>query len=109
MLYSDPESPESVRACEIHDAQGRIDPYGPFITSSEFYKTRAELLNGYRHHLPTGLSAVTPYVIAFVDEPAALQLMIDPLYNAGPFRLAHPDYQVSNILFDDEFNITGLG
>jgi hypothetical protein len=58
--------------------------------------------------LPDGLSARTPHVIAPADEPAAVQLMVDPLYDYGPFRLTHPDFQISNFLFDHAFNVTGL-
>jgi hypothetical protein len=29
-------------------------------------------------------------------------------FNHGPFRLHHPDIGANNLLFDDEFNITGL-
>jgi len=43
-----------------------------------------------------------------MDEPAAVQSMIDPLYEHGPFRLAHPDFQISNFLFDSNYNITGI-
>jgi isoamyl acetate esterase len=111
MLYPDPESQDNdnVKVGAIYDSLYRLDPYGPFSTSSEFYKIRAELLNEYRrHHLPNGLSARTPHVIAPVDEPDTIKFLVDPLYDHGPFRLAHPDFQISNFLFDDEFNITGL-
>jgi hypothetical protein len=43
-----------------------------------------------------------------VDEPDAVKFIVDPCYNHSPFRLAHPDFQISNFLFDNEFNITGL-
>jgi hypothetical protein len=31
-----------------------------------------------------------------------------PRARLGPFYFIHPDHQISNILFDDEFNITAL-
>jgi hypothetical protein len=109
MLFPDRENPDGLTVGPIYDPLRRIRPYGPFTTSSDFYKTRAELLNDYRKlHFPNGLSPVTTHVISPVDEPAALQSMVNPVYDRGPFCLAHPDFQISNFLFDDEFNITGL-
>jgi isoamyl acetate esterase len=109
MLFPDPQNPDGVTVGPIYDPLHRLHPYGPFTTSSNFYKTRAELLNEYRQlHFPNGLSPITTHVVSPADEPAALLLMTDPMYNHGPFYLAHPDFQISNFLFDNEFNITGL-
>lgn len=109
MLFPVPESQENVKVGPIYDSLHRLEPYGPFSTSSEFYRIRAEMLNEYRqHHLPNGLAARTTHVIAPADEPEAVKFLVDPLYDHGPFRLAHPDFQISNFLFDNEFNITGL-
>ena len=109
MLFPDPQSPRGVKVGPIYDSSRRFDCYGPFTTSLDFYKTRAELLNEYRlRHFKNGISATTAHVIAPKDEPEAIQWLIDPSFNRGPFRLTHPDFQISNFLFDDTFNITGL-
>jgi len=109
MLFPDPQRPYGVKVGPIYDASRRFDCYGPFTTSYDFYTTRAKLLNEFRrHHFKTGISATTAHVIAPKDEPEAIEWLVDPSYNFGPFHLAHPDFQISNFLFDDSFNITGL-
>ncbi len=39
---------------------------------------------------------------------AAVPLLICPELRRGPFPLYHPDFHFKNILFDDDFNITGV-
>ena len=93
----------------IYDSLHQLNPYGSFSTSSEFYKIRAELLNKYwRQHLSDSSPAWTLHTIAPADEPVTVQLMIDLLYDHGPFRLAYLNFQLSNFFFDHEFNVTGL-
>jgi hypothetical protein len=108
MLYPMATSDGGKRVCvgPIYDQHHRLKPYGPFSTSLEFYRTRSELLNEHRRKSNT--SAASMQIIAHEDEPDAIRHLVDPNRNRGPFYLAHPDFQVSNFLFDDDFNITAL-
>jgi hypothetical protein len=91
---------------QIYDQHYRVAPYGPFKGSFEFYHTRWRLLNEFykAKEPPTNVANV----IEDTMMPAAMQHLIDQRTAAGPFFLAHPDYQISNFLFDDEYNITAL-
>ena len=40
--------------------------------------------------------------------PVALRSLVDERTINGPFHLAHPDFQISNFLFDEEYTITAL-
>jgi hypothetical protein len=44
------------------------------------------------------LAARTPHVSAPTDEPDMVKSMVDPLYNHGPFRLVHLDFQILNLI-----------
>jgi len=102
-----PSRDNGVEIGVMHDQHFRLPPYGPFTTSLEFYQARAKMLAEFKakqepkvkvHH-----SGIHPE-----DIPEACHLLVDPEHVNGPFYLAHPDFQVSNFLFDDEFNITGV-
>jgi hypothetical protein len=47
-------------------------------------------------------------VIGPQDEPNAVLCLVHPNHNEGPFYLLHPDFQVSNFLFDSDYNVTAL-
>jgi aminoglycoside phosphotransferase (APT) family kinase protein len=108
MLFPDVDGKHGVRIGPIFDQHHRLEPYGPFSTSLEFYRTRATRLNLHRRSSNPSLSAQSSQVIAPRDEPDAILRLVDPNYNDGPFYLTHPDFQISNFLFDDEYNITAL-
>jgi hypothetical protein len=104
MLIHDEEAKEGYRIGEIFDSCHRLDPYGPFEASLDFYMTRSELLNASR----SGSSTIPVGVIPHEDEVKVIPWLVDPKYKFGPFYLCHPDFSVFNFLFDDDFNITAL-
>jgi hypothetical protein len=74
-----------------------------FSTATEFYKRRAsnyydrELLEGNEDHI----------VVAWLYEKA-IEYFVQPESDCGPFPLRHPDFNNCNILYDDDWNITGV-
>jgi Phosphotransferase enzyme family len=95
------------RIDRIFDSHHRLDPYGSFTTSLEFYHTRSCLLNHYRASKNTArILPVT--VIPHEEEPEVVRYIVGQTSNCGPFFLTHPDFQITNFLFDDEFNITAV-
>jgi len=106
MLHFEGDSPSSVDVGQIYDQHYRVAPYGPFTDSFEFYHTRWRLLNEFykTKEAPTDVANVREDATM----PTALQHLIDQRTAAGPFFLVHRDYQINNILFDDEYNITAL-
>jgi len=108
MLFPDADDEQDVRIGPIFDHHHRLQPYGPCSTSLEFYRTRSEHLNLHRRLSNPSLSAQSNQVISPRDEPAAILQLVDPNYNEGPFYLTHPDFQISNFLFDNDYNITAL-
>lgn len=98
---------DGVHVDAIHDQHFRLKPYGPFKTSLEFSKLRAEKLADFRgRKCPKAVIPATHFRPE--DIPDTCRLLLDPEHLQGPFYLAHPDFQVSNFLFDDDFNITAL-
>jgi Phosphotransferase enzyme family len=115
MLYPSPNDPDMVIIGQIQDQNCRISPIGPFSDSLSFYVTRHELL-AQSQNSTTYTSVETEATIPertkndpdeeakFRDAIAELVVGKDTMF--GPFYLAHPDFQVTNFLFDDEFNVT---
>jgi hypothetical protein len=74
-----------------------------FSTATEFYKQRAKnyydrkLLEGNKDHI----------VVAWLYEKA-IEYFVQPESDCGPFPLRHPDFNNCNILYDDDWNITGV-
>ena len=108
MLYPDTNDKQCVRVGPIFDQHHRLQPYGPFSASLNFYKTRSEMLNRHRRVSNPSLSAMSNEVIAPRDEPDAVSRLVDLNHNEGPFYITHPDFQVSNFLFDADYNVTAL-
>ncbi len=106
MLVPDEVKKEGYRIDKIFDPCRRLNPYGPFDTSLDFYQTRAKLLNDSRDGSVS--ISVPKEMIPHEDEPEVIPYLIDLNYNFGPFYITHPDFSVFNFLFDDDFNITGL-
>jgi hypothetical protein len=106
MLFVDENTPSGVQVREIHDQHYRISPYGPFTDSYEFYHSRWLLLSQY--YAASETPPDPSNIVLDKDVPAALRSLVDRRATAGPFYLAHPDYQISNFLFDEEYTITGL-
>jgi isoamyl acetate esterase len=110
MLFADNNIPSGIRVGPIHDQNYRISPYGPFTNALDFYHSRWELLSKYHHS--NGLAGQEPplpsHIIVDEEMPGALQSLVYQRSINGPFRLVHPDFQISNFLFDDEYAITGL-
>jgi hypothetical protein len=104
MLHANEGSPFHVKVGQIYDQHYRMSPYGPFTDSLEFYHSRWLLLN--KHY--GAVESDTLILISDVEMPAALCHLVDQRSVAGPFYLAHPDYQISNFLFNDEYTITAL-
>jgi hypothetical protein len=105
MLFPD-TSNSGVRLGAIHDQRFRIPPYGPFTNSLDFYQMRWELLHKYyqrrdENHAPSGF-------VADESMPQALASIVAARTANGPYRLAHPDFQINNFLFDHDFTITAL-
>ena len=90
----------------IHDQHRRLQPYGPFTTSFNFYLSRWSLLHKYREMM--GETTKVDSVVPDDDMPSALRLLVEKEAENGPFYLAHPDFQISNFLFDEDFTITAL-
>ena len=42
------------------------------------------------------------------EEPEVVRYIVGRTSNCGPFFLTHPDFQITNFLFDGEFNITAV-
>lgn len=105
MLFTCEGNPDHYHVGSIFDAQYRFSPYGPFTTSLEFYQTRAHLLNAHRPPDPPSLPDT---VIPHKQEPDVVAYIVTKEYNCGPFFLTHPDFQITNFLFDNNFNITGV-
>jgi isoamyl acetate esterase len=116
MLYRD-DMNDTYCIGEIVDQHKRIQPYGPFDQSLDFYQTRACLL--YDFHGLTGFKESNIDMEAF--KVKCVPSIVDHTVKSGPFYLTHPDFQVltglwierwqtkvSNFLFDDDYNITGL-
>jgi len=109
MLFFDDNSARGVRIAAIHDQNYRIPPYGPFTDSLEFYQTRCKLLSEYYHSKQSGqgLPSISSSIMD-AEMPVALEALVDKRTVKGPFHLAHPDFQINNFLFDDEYTITAL-
>jgi len=109
MLFPDQGVPLGVQVAQIHDQHRRIPPFGPFKHSYEFYVSRWLSLNQYYKSTPSGRNLPDPSrIISDDDMPVAIQTIVNQRMVSGPFYLAHPDYRISNFLFDDEYNITAL-
>ena len=106
MLFANNSTPSGVQVGEIHDHFYRFHPYGPFATSQVFYQARWALLDEYyaTQDPPPPASDIVPDD----DMSVALQCLVDQRTANGPFYLTHPDYQIHNFLFDDQFTITGV-
>ena len=106
MLLLDDKAPLNVRVGPIHDQHHRLQPYGPFNNSFDFYLSRWDSLR--KHREAKGENKKVDLVVSDEDMPTALRLLIDRRAENGPFYLAHPDFQLSNFLFDQNFTITAL-
>jgi isoamyl acetate esterase len=99
--------PVEYRIKSCYNPAGCIWPQnsGPFSTAIDyFFTTRTidyqETLKRHREDLDECFAAWLRLETAF----AIVQLK----FNNGPFPLYHPDFRLSNILFDEEYNITGV-
>ena len=75
------------------------ESFGPFQSSIEFYWGRAA-------SRISATSAMNRDVDRF--RLLASSLVVDKLYNNGPFFLTHPDFSIQNMLFNENYKITGL-
>jgi len=91
----------SCETSEVHIGPINVDgeSFGPFQSSIEFYCGRAA------SYIPA-TSAVNQDVDRF--RLLASSLVVNKLYNNGPFFLTHPDFSIQNMLFDESYNITCL-
>ena len=101
MLRLDEDGQETIGA--IVDCAGR--KFGPFSSSIEYYWHRAKIMS--KNDEPSFGGKYSP---ANVDRLRllAIPLLVDEDHNHGPFYLTHPDFAISNMLFDADFNLTGL-
>jgi isoamyl acetate esterase len=98
MLRLDEKGQETIGA--IVDCAGR--KFGPYLSSIEYYWHRAKIMS-----TSDGPSFEGEYI---VDRLRLLTIpfLVDEDHNHGPFYLTHPDFAISNMLFDGDFNLTGL-
>jgi len=111
MLFADSPAPSRVHVGQIYDQHGRISPFGPFTDSHQFYLSRWLALNQFYASTPMAPTAYRPdpdEIVSDTEMPEAIKSIVDPRTKFGPFYLAHPDYQIGNFLFDDQYNITAL-
>jgi len=111
MLFADSSAPSCVHVGQIYDQHWRIAPFGPFTDSHQFYLSRWLSLNQFYASTPVPSTVYLPdpcKVVSDAEMPESIKSVVDPRTKLGPFYLAHPDYQISNFLFDDQYNITAL-
>ena len=78
---------------------------GPFSTSIDyFYTTRRLDYESFLKQLPHDSEEGFMAWLRLQTAVAIVQLE----FNNGPFPLYHPDLRLSNILFDEDFNVTGI-
>jgi aminoglycoside phosphotransferase (APT) family kinase protein len=84
--------------------------HGPYTTSIEFYWHRAKILLNSDDSCLKGGDSGKDFTTISIDRLRllAVPFLVDEKHNHGPFILTHPDFGLSNMLFDDEFNITAL-
>jgi len=114
---------ESVRVGPIVYQHARIQDFGPFADSLCFYQTRNQLLLEYYRRRKQSNSTEEPDFDAIESSTfkrAAIPYIAEHSTSRGPFFLAHPDFQVqrllnilmsmqiTNCLFDDNYNITAV-
>ena len=114
---------ESVHVVPIVDQHARIPDFGPFTDSLAFYQTRTRLLLEYYRRREQSSSTEEPgfdVIESLTFKMAAIPYIAEHSSSRGPFFLAHPDFQVScpfnfltslqitNCLFDDNYNITAI-
>jgi Phosphotransferase enzyme family len=111
MLFPDSSAPSRVHVGQIYDQHWRISPFGPFTDSHQFYLSRWLSLNQFYASTLMGPTAYRPdprEIVSDTEMPESIKSIVDPRTKFGPFYLAHPDYQINNFLFDDQYNITAL-
>ena len=85
------------------------DPCGPFDTSIDYYYSVR------KHDLQKAVNDRSAQSDISQEQRfgtwlrlQAVPVIVQLEFNHGPFPLDHPDLNVANLLFDNEFNITGV-
>ena len=100
MLQQEEDGQEKVDAIVASDGT----TFGPFSSSREYYLCRAELLS--QNCGPHGGQDLDPSNVDCLRYRISHSLVNES--PNGPFPLTHPDFSISNMLFDDDYNITAL-
>lgn len=78
---------------------------GPFSTAIDYFFTTRTI--DYQETLERHREDLDECFAAWLRLETALSI-VQLKFNNGPFPLYHPDFRLSNILFDEEYNITGV-
>lgn len=78
---------------------------GPFSTAIDYFFTTRTI--DYQETLKRHPEDLDECFAAWLRLETALSI-VQLKFNNGPFPLYHPDFRLSNILFDEEYNITGV-
>ena len=78
---------------------------GPFSTSIDYFFTTRQL--DYRECLRKDPFDSDGGFTAWLRLQTAIA-MVNPDFSHGPFPLYHPDMRLANILFDEDYNVTGV-
>lgn len=103
--------PLSIQLNELQiETCGSVAPPARFASATEFALYQYYLLD-QKYRLPA--SELCPEVVRLEvfglnDLKERLSNYIDPLWDNGPFVLAHTDLRWSNIIVDDDLNIQGI-
>lgn len=101
----------SISANELQRYGKAYGDAGPFSTAKEYVAYRCRILSE-TYHLPgadESLDSIMSEMFAVDSVSEQTMKMLDPLWNHGPFILAHQDLRHNNIIIDeDDFSIKGV-
>jgi len=78
---------------------------GPFSTAIDYFFTSRTV--DYQETIQRFQTDTDECFAAWLRLQTAVTV-VQPGFNNGPFPLCHPDFRLSNILFDEDFNLTGV-